>query len=237
MGYKRTAITLKFQQLLGINPVRYQRLWVVVNAAGFAIAILFIFVLRLLTLPELGLPMVGLLMGSVVGVLQALVLKQHLSRLKVWYWMIATGLGNCVGLALWRSNSLWYAYTGNHPVFNTFSFIPPTLFWLLLLVVCGCFISLSVTVAQLLVLRKHARALRQWGWMNFIGYCLGCISVYGLWHVIGIKVSIESLGDLSWDMFWLLIGLATRGIFWGVIGGAIYGSITAYSLQQLRSQP
>ncbi|MEM9806368.1 MAG: hypothetical protein AAF959_13910, partial [Cyanobacteria bacterium P01_D01_bin.56] len=176
---------------------------------------------------------VGLTIGLVLGGLQALALRQQIPRLKAWHWITATGLGNGVGLVLWQWSNFWHAYTGDNPIFNIFAFIPSTWVWGLLFLTSGLSVGLSVSMAQLFVLRKHTHDWLHWFWINVLGQSLGSVGIYGLWHVIGIRLSI---GDISWNLLQVLMASAIRGIFWGVIGGVLYGMVTAHAFQKLRYQ-
>ena len=222
----------------------YQRLWILANVVGCMLSVLSIFIVRLMGLQLNGLALTGLAMGLTLGGLQASVLSQRLPRLKVWHWIVATGLGTYVGLAIWNMSNLWQANTGQGPFFIVLSLfeplidgnpIPFLLTWPLLFVGGGISLGISVGIAQVLVLRQHILSWRRWLTMVLLGQTLGgTIAFYGVLHITNIRVATENLGDVFWDIVRVSIVLAIRGICFAAVGGVIYGSITAIALRNLR---
>jgi len=210
----------------------YLRLWVLTNVLGFMLSLLSIFAIKLVGPTGNGLSAAGLGLGLFLGGIQASVLRQRLPQLKVWHWIVATGLGTYVGSALAAFSNLWQAMTGQGTLFIAMKLfspsadsMPSTLMWTILLIGYGISIGISVGIAQVLVLRQHTPNWRLWWTMGVLGYTLGgAIAFYGVWSTAG------SFLDISWASMALII----RGLCLGAVGGVLYGGITAIALKSIR---
>ena len=223
--------------------MNYRRLWVLTNVLGFMLSLLSIFAIRLVGFTGNGLSATGLVLGVILGGIQASVLRQRLPRLKVWHWIVATGLGAYVGLALAALSNLWYAMTGQGPLFIMWMLfspfvdsIPSALMWIIVLVGFGLSIGISVGIAQGLVLRQHISNWRLWWTMVVLGHTLGgTMGLYGIWPIAGMSVNAENLGDVLFsNLSWALMVVVIKGLCLGAVGGVIYGSVTAIALKSLR---
>ncbi|MEM1240641.1 MAG: hypothetical protein AAGI45_12435 [Cyanobacteria bacterium P01_H01_bin.26] len=210
----------------------YLRLWVVANGLGFMLSLLLIFVLGFVRPSGSGLSTTGWGLGLALGGMQALILRRRLPQLKIWHWMVATGLGTYVGSVLSAFGMLLFIATGHEvlsialKLFPSFAeSMPSTLMQTIFYVGHGISIGISVGIAQVLVLRQHTPNLRLWWTMGVLGHTLGgTIAFYGVWSTAG------SFLDISWDSMVLVM----RGLCFGAVGGVIYGSITAIAFKSLR---
>lgn len=209
----------------------YMRRWVLTNVLGF---ILSIYAIRFVGPRGNGLSSTGLAFGLILGGMQASALRQRLPQLKVWHWIVATGLGIYVGAALSALANLLQAITSQSLLVIALRFflpsvdsMPSALMWIIVLVGHGISIGISVGIAQVLVLRQHTSDWRLWWLMGVFGYALGgAIASYGIWF------GAELVSDIFGDSMVLVI----RGVCFGAVSGVIYGSITAIALKSLRPQ-
>ena len=212
--------------------MNYRRLWVLTNVLGFMLSLLSIFTIKLVGPTGNGLSAAGLGLGLFLGGIQASVLRRRLPQLKVWHWIVATGLGTYIGSALAAFSNLLQAMTGQGILFIAMKFFPPSvesmppaLMWGILLIGHGISVGISVGIAQVLVLRQHTPNWQLWWTMSVLGYTLGgAVAFYGVWSIAGTFL------DISWDSMVLVM----RGLCLGAVGGVIYGSITAIALKSLR---
>ena len=212
--------------------MNYLRLWVLTNVLGFMLSLLSIFTIKLVGPTGNGLSAAGLGLGLFLGGIQASVLRRRLPQLKVWHWIVATGLGTYIGSALAAFSNLLQAMTGQGILFIAMKFFPPSvesmppaLMWGILLIGHGISVGISVGIAQVLVLRQHTPNWQLWWTMSVLGYTLGgAVAFYGVWSIAGTFL------DISWDSMVLVM----RGLCLGAVGGVIYGSITAIALKSLR---
>ena len=210
----------------------YLRLWVLTNVLGFMLSLLSIFTIKLVGPTGNGLSAAGLGLGLFLGGIQASVLRRRLPQLKVWHWIVATGLGTYIGSALAAFSNLLQAMTGQGILFIAIKFFPPSvesmppaLMWGILLIGHGISVGISVGIAQVLVLRQHTPNWRLWWAMGVLGYTLGgAVAFYGVWSIAGTFL----------DISWASMVLVMRGLCFGAVGGVIYGSITAIALKSLR---
>ncbi|ESA33950.1 hypothetical protein N836_19315 [Leptolyngbya sp. Heron Island J] len=207
----------------------YLRLWVLTNVLGFMLSLLSISVISFVGPLGNGLSAAGWGLGLALGGMQASVLRRRLIQLKVWHWMVATGLGTYVGSALSAFSNLLFIMTGQGVLSIALKFFPSfaesmasTLMSGLLLVGHEISIGISVGIAQVLVVRRYTPNWRLWWTMGLLGFTLGgTIVFYGALSVVGLIL------DISWASM-------IRGLCFGAVGGVIYGSITAIALKKLR---
>ena len=216
----------------------YLRLWVVANGLGFMLSLLLIFVLGFVRPSGSGLSTTGWGLGLALGGMQVLVLRRRLPQLKIWHWMVATGLGAYVGSILAALNNLLFIIVG--PWILSLKFVPPSAEPMVFVLVLGILFvgngisnGVSVGIAQVLVLRRHTPNWRLWWTMGLLGFTLGGTLVfYGALSAAGLSLDISMPAvDLSLDISWASM---IRGLCFAAVGGVIYGSITAIALKSLR---
>ncbi|MEO0456895.1 MAG: hypothetical protein AAF152_09965 [Cyanobacteria bacterium P01_A01_bin.114] len=202
-------------------------LWVGMNTLGFAIATPLSLIRQLSALYFFGpLFLAGLIVGAVVGPLQAVCLRQTFPKIKPWQWIAANILGSYVGswLGLFANGGLlaigpalfnsWFRSGG------ALQFGP-----LIVFAVYGLVIGLFVGLGQVLVLRNHAQGLRQWWLANLLGRALGWFSGGALGWVLSQYYELSGLSLLAWS------------ILLGALGGGVYAGVTAKALLNLKSHP
>ena len=219
---------------LGAQPaLAPQKLWVFGNTLGFAIvtAILFRMVIELSAAS--GAPGGGealyaseLVVGSGLGTLQALILKRQVPRLRVWQWVLASILGGYLGMVLWGIVMLILIsiLIGSGPG-------NAIIVALLSATLLGGTLGASIALAQVVVLSRHVRGLRRWWWANVVGRSLGWLSAV---FVRQLSTAIQIFAPFDSSLGPSILTL----LFWGGIGGLVYGGVTAWALPSLtpRSQ-
>ena len=195
------------------------RLWLGGNALGFAIAtvILVRMTVSTGTTPLLmgGLSALyasGIVVSSCVGVLQALILRRQIPRLRVWQWILGSILGGYLGIFLGAMVNIVVVTLSTNATSDAL-LLPTT-------GILGAMLGVSVGLGQVLVLARQVRGLRRWWLANVVGRSLGWLSAV-LVGLLFIHFDIN-LGDSS-------IAL----LICGGIGGLIYGGVTALALPNL----
>ena len=202
-------------------------LWVGANTLGFAIATSLTLFVQASTDNLKGLYVAGLIVGAIVGPLQACVIKRQVPHLKRWQWILASivgsYLGAWVGLLVWGLG-LWLAMLVAQLLGHSSAFPGNIVFTLLTVSVYGAVIGGVVSSAQLLSLRSHTQKLRQWWMANVLGRTLGWVSG----GIVGWLIAETT--DLFVENLFVV-----WGVLFGAVGGAIYASVTAKALLKLKS--
>ena len=214
----------------------YSRLWIVANGLGFMLSLLLIFALGFVRPSGSGLSTVGWGLGLALGGMQALVLRRRLPQLKIWHWMVATGLGTYVGSILSALSYFLLFIVGPWILSLPLDFFSPFVDSMeesILLALMGGILlvghvlsnGISVGVAQVLVLRRHTPNWWRWWKMSLLGFTLGGALVF--YSAIS---AIDIFSDASASAIFLVI----RGLCFSAIRGVIYGNITAIALKDFR---
>ena len=209
----------------------YLRLWVLTNVLGFMLSFLSSSAISLVRPSGSGLSSAAWGLGLALGGMQALVLRRRLPQLKVWHWMVATGLGAYVGSIIAAFSGLLTMMIGQQVPSMLLKFVPPFAEPIALILMFGILlvgnvipIGMSVGIAQVLVLRRHTPNWRLWWTMSLLGFTL----IKAIDFVFnGVLLAIGFSLDISWVSM-------IRGLCLGAVDGVIYGSITAIALKKLR---
>ncbi|MEM9486705.1 MAG: hypothetical protein AAGA83_23785 [Cyanobacteria bacterium P01_F01_bin.116] len=198
------------------------KLWIGVNVVGFAIATPLSLLMTLTEDYLQALYTAGLIIGSIVGPLQAWVLKHQLPRLRTWQWTLANIVGSYLGswAGLFMVGSIAMMFRS----FNSFTGLDGITALLLTLGIYGAVIGIFVGVAQIFSLPSQAQNVRQWWTANFTGRSLGWLSA----GLSGWFLS-EAIPNLD-EPFSLMLGAPL-----GAIGGAVYALATAKAMLKLNS--
>ena len=189
-------------------------LWLVANVLGFAIATPLSFLMNLSTQNFESLFVAGLIVGAIVGPLQAWVLKRQLPKLKAWQWIIANILGSYIGS--------WGGLLTLGILFILLESVVITLgdvtSWLLIMAIYGMSIGSIVSAAQLVSLRRCTQHMWPWWVASCFGRTLGWLSAGTVgWVIVAVMPETDTF-------------LVTWGILLGAIGGAVYALVTAKAL-------
>jgi hypothetical protein len=192
--------------------------WLGVNVLGFAIATPLSFMANLSAQYFEALYVAGVIVGAVVGPLQAIVIRRLLPRLKIWQWVLAnilgSYLGSWVGLLFFGMIVMLIQWVKRLPD-------PGNLVTLILTItIYSSIIGMVVSIAQVLSLPSQAQHVRQWWIANFLGRILGWVSASLLgWILFSIT------GAENFLVIW--------GSLLGAVGGAVYAAITGKALLKL----
>ncbi|EKV03103.1 hypothetical protein Lepto7375DRAFT_5379 [Leptolyngbya sp. PCC 7375] len=194
-------------------------LWLGANVLGFAIATPLSFLMNVSAQYFEALYIAGLIVGAVVGPLQALVMQRLLPRLKIWQWVIAnifgSYLGSWVGLLVFGLIVMLLQFFNNLPD-------PGDVVTLVLTIaIYSAVIGMCVSIAQLYSLPSQVQNARQWWIANFLGRILGWVSASLVgWFVFAIT------GTENFLVVW--------GALLGAVGGAVYAGVTTKALLNLQ---
>lgn len=197
------------------------RLWIGANTLGFAIATPLSFLANISAQYFEALYIAGLIIGAVVGPLQAIVLKQRLPKLKIWQWVLANILGSYLGS--WSGLLVLGMIAVNIESFEQLAGLNSSISFIVTIAIYGSTIGVIVGAAQLLSLQNHTQNLRQWWLASFLGRLLGWLMAATLGWII------SSITDIFATAFF-----STWGILLGAVGGATYGRVTAKALLRLK---
>lgn len=206
----------------GLRPTSSHKLlglWLGVNVLGFAIATPLSFLTTLSHQYFEALYLVGLIIGGVIGPLQAWVIQRQLPRLRIWQWTLANILGSYIGswLGLFVVGLLTLIIQSMNNVFQ-----PEGIVGLVLGIGgYGLVIGMVLGVAQIFSLPSQAQNLRQWWMANAVGRTLGWLSAGLLGWIL--SNAIDSFPDalISW------------GVLLGAMGGVVYAGVTVKALFNL----
>ena len=203
--------------------------WIVVNTISFAIATV-VALAASESSPERTLPLVvpfmGLLVNSIVGSAQDVIIHRDLGQPYWGQWLLATSLGGGLGwlAAAFGGGMLMSGFNNLHLWDRLPPYLPAGLMFLWLGLVMGAGIGL----AQLWLLRKRIARPGQWLRVSMVGRGLG-------W-VVAVAIA-ASFSHLNWlDVEFSQNGpvaLVITGILVGSVIGLVYGWFTARVLQQL----
>lgn len=195
------------------------RLWLGGNALGFAIATV---ILVRMTVSTSATPWLmggisalyasGIVVSSCVGVLQALILRRQIPRLRVWQWILVSILGGYLGIFLGAMVNMVVVTLSTNATSNAL-LLPTT-------GILGAMLGVSVGLGQVIVLARQVRGLRRWWWANVVGRSLGWLSAVLVGQLF-IHLGINPGGSIS------------ALLICGGIGGLIYGGVTALALPRL----
>jgi len=166
-------------------------------------------------------PFPGLLVNSIVGVSQAVLLSKDSKRLGLW-WVFGTALSGLLGWWLALVAGLYwtvlfgarlYVYSDAFEWISVISAIP----------VGSLIMGACTGFAQMLVLRSHLTDSRRWWRAATIGRFLGWCSAIPLALVYGFLLS-KGVSNLV-----ITVPLAGSG---GALLGFVYGQFTARVLEQ-----
>ncbi len=192
--------------------------WYGANIFGFAIATPLSFIANLTAQNFEALYVAGLIVGAIVGSLQAIVIQRLLPRLKIWQWVLAnilgSYLGSWAGLLVFGMIIMVIQWGKHLPD-------PGNLITLILTItVYSAVLGMVVSIAQIVSLPRQTENIRQWWIANFLGRILGWVSASLLGWVLFAITSAD-----NFLMIW--------GALLGAVGGAVYAVITAKALLQL----
>ena len=196
------------------------KFWIGVNAVGFAIATPLSLLVALSDDYFQALYTVGLIIGAIVGPLQAWVIKHQLPRLKTWQWTLANIVGSYLGA--WRGLFVVGSFAMLFRSFNSFAGLEGITAILFIVGCYGAVIGTLVGIAQIFSLPSQAQNVQQWWTANFIGRSLGWLSA----GLVGWLLA-EAIPNLE-EPFSLMLGAPL-----GAIGGAVYGLATAKAMLNL----
>lgn len=195
------------------------KFWIGMNVVGFAIATPLSLFMTLAEDYLQALYTAGLIVGAIVGPLQAWVIKHQLPRLKTWQWTFANIVGSYLGS--WAGLFVVGGIAMMVPSLGSFSRLEGMLPLLLTVSIYGAVIGILVGVAQICSLPSQAQNVRQWWTANFIGRSLGWLSA----------------GLSGWLLSEIIPNLDGPSLIWGAplgaIGGAVYALATAKAMINL----
>ncbi len=196
-------------------------LWLGANVLGFAIATPLSFLMNLSAQTFEALYFAGLIVGAIVGSLQALIIKRQLPKLKSWQWILANIFGSYLGAwsGLFVIGIVWMM-----PPFARLLQFGGVFSLVITIAIYGAVIGAFVGAAQLFSLRQHTENLRQWWLANFLGRTLGWISASIVGWLITQAIDTKTF-------------LVTWGALLGALGGAVYAGFTAKALLNLTPKP
>lgn len=194
-------------------------LWFGANVLGFAIATPLSFLTTLSYQYFEALYIAGLIIGAVVGPLQAWVIQRQLPRLRLWQWTLANIVGSYIGswVGLFAVGLLTFmAYS----ISNAFQ--PDGMVGVLLGIGSyGLVIGMVLGVAQIFSLPSQAQNVRYWWTANAVGRSLGWLSASLLTWILSNAMDNFLDAHISWY------------ILLGAVGGAVYAGMTVKALFNL----
>ena len=200
--------------------------WLGVNALGFAVVTTILIQIAVvgrspgLTTEGIeALFISGILVGGFVGSMQALILRKQVPRLKIWQWILASMFGGYLGIFVGGIALMVIGF----PLQFVMPTLPLTFLLVILRGIYGAAMGASVGWIQAMTLAPHVWGLRRWWVASAIGRSLGWVSTQLLWMLVAAKVS--SFPNSAWHF--LIVA------FFGLVGGLIYGVVTARALPRL----
>ena len=197
--------------MFDLSPRLYWQ-WVGLNALGFGIATTICFSAQVSEFNIEMLWLSGLIVGSITGICQAIALKKKVPKLRYWQWILANILGGYAGI--WGSLYL---------IFNVLDFLNQHSPYLLFTAFGGC-VGICISLAQMLMLRFHARGVRFWGIVNMLGRAIA-------WGMSSLIIGLTFGDSLATTDIMLPIHASLIG---GVLGGAIFGIVTGLAVGKLQ---
>ncbi len=194
-------------------------LWFGANVLGFAIATPLSFLTTLSYQYFEALYIAGLIIGAVVGPLQAWVIQRQLPRLRLWQWTLANIVGSYIGswVGLFAVGLLTFmAYSISNAV------QPDGMVGVVLGISSyGLVIGMVLGVAQIFSLPSQAQNVRYWWTANAVGRSLGWLSAALLTWILSNAMDNFLDAHISWY------------ILLGAVGGAVYAGMTVKALFNL----
>ncbi|MEM1308059.1 MAG: hypothetical protein AAGF98_00915, partial [Cyanobacteria bacterium P01_H01_bin.153] len=126
----------------------------------------------------------GVVVGGLVGPMQALILSGQVPRLKIWQWMLASMIGGYLAIVLWAIVAVALS-----SIMTLLEVPMPMLMGEVQPSIYGVMVAVSVGLCQVLVLARHVRGLCWWWVANVIGRSLGWVSAQLLWTLVAARVS------------------------------------------------
>jgi len=194
-------------------------LWFGANVVGVAIATPLSFLTTLSYQYFEALYIAGLIIGTVVGPLQAWVIQRQLPRLKLWQWTLANIVGSYIGswVGLFAVGLLTFmTYSMNN------AFQPEGMAGVVFSIGSyGLVIGMVLGVAQIVSLPSQAQNVRYWWTANALGRALGWLSACLLGWILSNAIDSFLNARISWC------------VLLGAVGGAVYAGVTVKALFNL----
>lgn len=195
------------------SPLFWQ--WIGLNVVGFGLATTLCFSIRISDFNLEMLFLSGLVVGSITGALQPIVLRQRLPRLRYWQWIAANIVGGYIGvfgggtLAARLAALLGITFTGMSVAYGS-------------CLVFGACVGLALSVTQGVVLGLVGRGIVIWSVGNIAGRAIA-------W-MVGSAIALSVLQNVSTTVNFLPVGISLLA---GMVGGGIYGVATGLALPYL----
>lgn len=203
--------------------------WIFVNVASFAIATVVALAISAGSVSDgLGfvIPLMGLIVNSIVGIAQDVLIYRHVGQPYWGRWLLATSVGGGLGwLGAVFGGGLLMKGFGNLSLWNG---LPPQIPAGLMILWLGLVMGAGTGLAQLFLLRKHLARPGHWLRASMAGRGLGWVAA------VAIAASLHQMDwlDLEFSKSAPLT-LVITGLLVGSVIGLVYGWFTSQVLQQL----
>lgn len=200
--------------------------WLGVNTLGSAIVTTILILIAFADEPTRSeaLSFSGVVVGGLVGPMQAFILRDQVPRLRIWEWVLASIVSGYLGIflgAIVLVALIWMMSADTWMM----SPILEAAFPAALSSIFGAILGASVGLGQVVVLARHVLGLRRWWVANVIGRSLAWLSASLLWTLVVATVSYF-FPDRFWQHFII-------GALLGTVIGLIYGGVTARAIPRL----
>jgi hypothetical protein len=190
--------------------------WVGLNVLGLGIATTLCFSIKVSDFNIEILFLSGLIVGSITGALQPIVLQKRLPRLRYWQWIAANILGGYMGIFGGGTIAAQVASMLSG------SLAPSSVSYLSCLVFGAC-MGLALSITQLVVLLFVGRGILVWSFCNVLGRAIA-------W-VVGAAIALTLMEHFSAPVLFMP---AWVSLLAGLVGGGIYGGVTGLALSSLQ---
>ena len=199
-------------------------LWLGVNTLGFAIVTTILILIAFADEPTRSeaLPFSGVVVGGLVGPMQALILRDQVPRLRIWQWILASIMGGYLGIFL--GGIVFLATSWMMWAIDYWMWMASPILHAAQLSISGAMVGTSIGLGQVVVLARHVRGLRRWWVANVIGQSLAWPSASLLWPLVVARMSYF----FPERFLYFLIGALL-----GAVIGLIYGGVTARAIPRL----